>query len=154
MSARKNIQCLILLCFGAYTPTQYALSWKIHKFKFYPNPKNLNIISAPQCKRQNCSENNLSEKIYNALFYFVLEYIHQLHMLSHVKYRNYIFKRIEKNLNFIWAPQCWKQNFSEYNLSKNIYNALFYPVLYYIHHLNILSHVKYRNSNFTRIEII
>ena len=28
----KNIQCFILLCFGGYTPTQYALSCKILKF--------------------------------------------------------------------------------------------------------------------------
>ena len=41
----------------------------------------------------------MSEKIYNALVYSDLEYIHQIHMLSHVKYRNSIFKRIEKYLN-------------------------------------------------------
>ena len=51
--------------------------------------------------KQNCSEFNVSEKIYNALFDSVLEYVHQLTMLSHVKYRNSIFKRIEKNLNII-----------------------------------------------------
>ena len=51
--------------------------------------------------KENGSEYSLLEKIYNALFYYVLEYIHQLHMLSHVKYRNPIFKRIEKNLNII-----------------------------------------------------
>ena len=28
----KNTECLILLCFGVYKPTQYALSYKIHKF--------------------------------------------------------------------------------------------------------------------------
>ena len=37
--------------------------------------------------KKNCSEYNLSEKIYNALFNSVLEYIHKLHMLSHVKYK-------------------------------------------------------------------
>ena len=68
-------------------------------------------------------------------------------MLSHVKYRNSILKRIEKNLNIILAPQCEKQSFSKYNLSVKIYNALFYCVLEYIHQLNMLSHVKYRNSN-------
>ena len=42
-------------------------------------------------------------------------------MLSHVKYRNSIFKQIEKNLNIIYEPQCSKQNFSEYYPSeKNI----------------------------------
>ena len=41
-------------------------------------------------------------------------------MLSHVKYRNSIFKRIEKNLNSIETPQCEKQNCSEYNLTKKI----------------------------------
>ena len=93
-------------------------------------------------KKQNCSKYNLSEKIYNALFYYVLEYIHQLHMLSHVKYRNSIFKQIEKNLNIIYEPQCSKQNFSEYYPSEKIYNALFYSVLEYIHQLHMLSHVK------------
>ena len=73
-------------------------------------------------------------------------------MLSHVKYRNSILKSIERNLNIIYAPQCKKQNCSEYNLSEKIYNALFYSVLEYIHQLNMLSHVKYLNSNFTRIE--
>ena len=48
-SVRKNIQCRILLCFGVYTPTQYALSCKIQKFKFYLMRKNLNIIEARQC---------------------------------------------------------------------------------------------------------
>ena len=28
-SVRKNIQCSFLLCFGVYTPNQYALSGKI-----------------------------------------------------------------------------------------------------------------------------
>ena len=32
--------------------------------------------------------NIMSEKIYNALLYSVLEYIHQLNMLSRVKYKN------------------------------------------------------------------
>ena len=41
--------------------------------------------------KTNCSEYNLSEKIYNALFYSVLEDIPQLNMLSHVKYGNSIF---------------------------------------------------------------
>ena len=34
---RKNIQCLILLYFGVYTPTPYALSCKIQKFYIYAN---------------------------------------------------------------------------------------------------------------------
>ena len=46
--------------------------------------------------KTNCSEYILSQKIYNALFYSVLEYIHQLSMLSHVKYRNSNLTRIEK----------------------------------------------------------
>ena len=36
---QKNIQCPILLCFGVYTPTQYALSCKIPKFLFVANRK-------------------------------------------------------------------------------------------------------------------
>ena len=34
------------------------------------------------------SEYSMLEKIYDALFYSVLQYIYQLSMLSHVKYRN------------------------------------------------------------------
>ena len=49
--------------------------------------------------KENGSEYTLLEKIYNALLYFVLEYIHQLNMLSHVKYRNSNFMQMEKNLN-------------------------------------------------------
>ena len=73
-------------------------------------------------------------------------------MLSHVKYRNSNLTQIEKNLNIIYEPQNLKQNYSEYNLSENIPNALFYSVLEYIHQIYALSHVKYRNSNFTRTE--
>ena len=57
-------------------------------------------LGAPKLK-ENCSEYSLSEKIHNALLYSVFENIHQLHMLSHVKYRNTIFKQIEINLNII-----------------------------------------------------
>ena len=53
---------------------------------------------------KNCSEYNLSEKIHNALFYSILEYIHKLSMLSHVKYRNYSFTRIEKIKIFCRQP--------------------------------------------------
>ena len=73
-------------------------------------------------------------------------------MLSNVKYRNSIFKRIEKNLSIIYATQCQKQNSSEYNQSEKIYNDIFNSVLEYIHQLNMLSHVKYRNYYFTQIE--
>ena len=45
-----------------------------------------------------------------------------------------------------------KAKFSEDNLLEKIYNALFYCLLEYINHLNILSHVKYQNSKFTRID--
>ena len=62
-------------------------------------------LGTPMLKK-NGSEYNLSEKIYNALFYSVLEYINQLYMLSHEKYRNSIFKRIKKNLNIIKATEC------------------------------------------------
>ena len=51
--------------------------------------------------KENGSEYSLLEKIYNALFYSSLEYIHQLNMLSHVKYRNCNLTRIDKNLNDI-----------------------------------------------------
>ena len=50
------------------------------------------------------SEYNLSEKIYNALFYSVLEYIHQPHMLSKVKYRNSIFSESKKTKYNLGTP--------------------------------------------------
>ena len=45
-----------------------------------------------------------------------------------------------------------KENGSEYSLLGQMYNALFYYVLVYINQLTMLSSVKCRNSNFTRIE--
>ena len=45
-----------------------------------------------------------------------------------------------------------KAKFSEDSLLEKIYSALSYILLEYRHHLNILSHVKYRNSNFTEID--
>ena len=53
-----------------------------------------NILGAPKLK-ENGSEYSLLEKIYNALFYSVLKYIHQLSMLFHVKYRNSNFTQFE-----------------------------------------------------------
>ena len=50
---------------------------------------------------ENGSEYNLSKKIYNALLYFVLEYIHELNMLSYIKYQNCNFTQIKINLNII-----------------------------------------------------
>ena len=87
-SVRENIQCPFLLRFGVYTPTPYALSCKITKFKFYVNrKKSKRYLGAPKLK-ENGSKYTLLEKIYNALFYWVLKYIHKLSMLTHVKYRN------------------------------------------------------------------
>ena len=45
-----------------------------------------------------------------------------------------------------------KENGSEYSLLGQIYNALFYYVLGYVNQLTMLSSVKCRNSNFTRIK--
>ena len=75
-------------------------------------------------------------------------------MLSHVKYGNSNFTQIDKNINNISAPKVKKKNGSEYSLFEKIYYALFYSLLEYIHQLSMLSHIKYRNSNFTRIEKI
>ena len=52
----------------------------------------------------NVSEYSLLEKIYNALFHYVLEYIHQLSMLSRVKYRNNNFTRIKKSKYYLGTP--------------------------------------------------
>ena len=84
-SVRDNIQCPILLYFGVYTPTQYALSCKIPKFKFSMNQKiSKKYLGSPKLKEKS-SEYSLLEQIYNALFYYVLEYIQELSMLSPVK---------------------------------------------------------------------
>ena len=73
-------------------------------------------------------------------------------MLSHVKYRNSNFTRIEKKSKYYLGTPLLKENGSEYSLLEKIYNALFYSGLEYIHQLNMLSNVKYRNSKYTRIE--
>ena len=51
--------------------------------------------------KEDGTEYNMSEKIYNAFFYSVLEYIHKLNILSHVKYQNSKITQIESNLNII-----------------------------------------------------
>ena len=51
--------------------------------------------------KQNCSEYNLSEKIYNALFYPVLEYIYQLSIPSHVKYEILILPESKKSKYYV-----------------------------------------------------
>ena len=102
--------------------------------------------------KENGSEYSLLEKIYNALFYSLLEYIHQLSMLSHVKYRISNFTRIEKIQILSRHPNVKNQIALNMICHKEYYNALFYSVLEYIHQLHMLSHVKHRNSNFTRIE--
>ena len=73
-------------------------------------------------------------------------------MLSHVKYRNFIFKRIEKKSKYYLGTPMLKAKLPKYYLSEKIYNALYYSVLDYIHQLSMLSHVKYQNSKYTRIE--
>ena len=45
------------------------------------------------------------------------------------------------------------ENGSEYNLSEKIYNSFFNSFLEYIHQLNMLCNEKYRNSDFTQIEL-
>ena len=82
------MQCPILPCFVVYTPTQYAISCKITEILILPDSKKSKYYLGTQMLEQNFSKYHLSEKICNAPFYFVLEYIHQLSMLSHVKYRN------------------------------------------------------------------
>ena len=66
-----------------------------------PRIKNILIISRRPKFKKNDSEYSLLEEIYNALFYSVLEHIHQPRMLSHVKYRNSKFTQIERNLKII-----------------------------------------------------
>ena len=56
-----------------------------------------------------------------------------------------------KKSKYLGAPKL-KENGSEYSLLEKIYNALFYPVVEYIHQVSMLSHVKHWNSNFTQIE--
>ena len=71
-----------------YTPSSYVLSCKIQKFYILVNRKKSKYYQGAPNLKENGSEYSLLEKIYNALFYSVFEYIHQLSMLSHEKYRN------------------------------------------------------------------
>ena len=66
-----------------------------------PESKKSKYYLGTQKLNENVSQYSRLQKIYNSLFYTLLEYIHQLHMLSQVKYINSIFKRIEKNLHII-----------------------------------------------------
>ena len=50
------------------------------------------------------SEYSLLEKIYNALFYSVLKYIHQLTLLSHVKYQILIMPKSKKSKYYLGTP--------------------------------------------------
>ena len=136
------MQCPFVLCFVVYTPTQYALSCKIPKFKFYAiRKKSKQYLGAPKLK-ENGSEYSVLENIYNALFYSFVEYIHQLSMLSHVKYRDSNFTRIEK-IEILSRHTSVKNKISlNIICQKKIYNAPFYSVLEYIHQLSMLSHVK------------
>ena len=67
-----------------YPVCTYATA--LHALLMYP--KTENPIKIKKKKKENVSEYNLSEKIYNALLYSVLENIHQLSVLSHIKYQN------------------------------------------------------------------
>ena len=58
--------------------------------------------------KENGSEYSLLGKIYNALFYSVFVYIHQLRMLSHVKYQNNNFIRIKKSKYYLGTPMLKK----------------------------------------------
>ena len=64
-----------------------------------------------------------------------------------------ILHELKKSKYYLATPKL-KENGSEYGLLEKLYNALFYSVLEYIHQLSMLSHVKYRNTNFTRIKKI
>ena len=66
---------------------------------------NLNNIEALQSKNK-MALNIISEKNIKCAILLCFEYIHKLHMLSLVKYRNSIFKRIEKILTIVYAHQC------------------------------------------------
>ena len=65
------------------------------------NRKKSKYYLGAQKLKENGSEYSLLEKMNNALFYSVLEYIHELSVLPHVKYWNSKFSQIEKNLNII-----------------------------------------------------
>ena len=54
--------------------------------------------------KENGSEYSVLEKIQNALFYSVLENIHQLSMLSHVKYKILILHESKKSKYYLGTP--------------------------------------------------
>ena len=74
-------------------------------------------------------------------------------MLSHVKYRNSILKRIEKNLTLYRHPNL-KSKIALNIICQRKYTMLFSTLCCRIHTNSICSHVKYTTSNFTRIEKI
>ena len=72
-SVRKNMQCYFLLCFGVYTPTQYALSCKIPKLLFYENRKQSKYLSSPKLKENGCKYSLLEKDTmpYSTLFWSI-----------------------------------------------------------------------------------
>ena len=90
----------------------------------------------------------MSEKIYNALFYSVFEYINKQYALSYKLPKFKFYVKRKKSKQYLGAPKL-NENGSEFSLLEKIYNALFYSVFEYTHQLRMLSHVKYRNSNIT-----
>ena len=72
-------------------------------------------------------------------------------MLSQVKYRNSNFTRIEK-IKILSRPLNVKNKIALNIICPKKYTMPYSTVLEFIHQLSVLSHVKYRNSNITRIE--
>ena len=60
---------------------------KYRNSNLHESKKSKQILDAPKIK-ENGSEYSLLEKKYIALLYYFLKYIHQLSVLSRVKYRN------------------------------------------------------------------
>ena len=151
-SLRKNIQCLILLCFGVYTPTEYALSCKIQKFYIYANQKKSKYnLGTPMLIAKLLWIFSIRNNIQCLILLCFGVYTPTQCSLSCKIPKFYFYVNRKKSKCYLGIPML-KENGSEYSVFEKINNALFYPVLEYIHQVSMLSHIKYRNSNFTRIE--
>ena len=130
---------LNIVCLKKYTMPYSTLFWSIYTNSVCSLMYNTEILNLRESKRiyilsrhpnvkSKTALNIIWQKnIYNALFYTVLEYVHELNMLSHIKYQNSNFTRIEKSKWYLGSPHL-KENGSEYSLLENVYNALFCSV--------------------------
>ena len=122
---RKNIQCPIILCFGVYTTTPYALSCKIQKFKFYVNwKKSKYYLGTPMLTAKLFWIYSVRKNIKCPFLLSFNVYTTTQYALSCKMRKLYFYANREKSKYYLGTPMLI-ENGSEYHLSEKIYNNFF-----------------------------